>query len=79
MRVGVTIRVRVGVTRNLNMFQESNPVMARVWVWVRVAVGIRARVEGGRLISTHVCKAGLSGMQFNEGGRDSRLRSGKTF
>ena len=32
---------------------------------------VKVRVKGGRLISTHTCMQGrVSGMRFNEGGRD---------
>ena len=51
-------------------------VRARVSARVRVTVRVRVRVSGGRepFLHTHAWEAGLSGMQFNEGERDLRVR-----
>ena len=41
-----------------------------VRVRVRVRLRVRVRVRGELFPHTHTYKAGLSGMRFNEGGRD---------
>ena len=51
-------------------------VTVKVTVTVTVTVAVRVTVRGGGLFPyTHACKAGLSGIWFNEGGRDLGFRN----
>ena len=70
--VRVRVRARVSWSPSwLNVSEMSVPLERRH------PITERDSVEGGGLFPhTYACKAGLSGMRFNEGGRDLGSRSG---